>query len=177
MFDRRHLLGLGAALALAACASGPDVRTDFDPGADFAAYHTYAWANETPQPGVNPLTWQRTKDAIDRTLQARGYTLGEPPQFAVGFTLGKRDRIQTWTTGPYYSGWGRWGGAGWHGGGVQVEQYTEGTLTIDVFDAATQRPVWSGVSTQTIGGGVSQATIDAAVSGVLAKFPPTPGTK
>lgn len=173
MLDRRRLLGLAAALALGACATGPAVRTDFDPQASFAGLRTYTWAHDTPQPGVNPLTWQRTRDAIDRNLQARGFTPGQPGQFAVGFTLGRRDRLETWNYGPYYAGWGRWGGMGWTGG-TQVRTVTEGTLTIDVFDVATRRPMWTGSATRRIGRDVSQADIDAAVNAVLARFPPTP---
>ncbi|NEX91883.1 DUF4136 domain-containing protein [Caulobacter sp. 17J65-9] len=172
MLDRRRLLGLAAALTLGACATGPSIHADYDRSVDFSSFHTFSLASDTPQPGAPPLTWQRVSDAINRTLQARGFTRSDTPDFAVGFTLGKRDRIETWNYGPYYAGWGQWGGGPWGPSQTQVRTITEGTLTIDVFDAKTRRPVWSGTATQRLSGPVSQAEIDAAVTSVLAKFPP-----
>ncbi|MBC6982138.1 DUF4136 domain-containing protein [Caulobacter sp. 17J80-11] len=178
MTDRRRLLGLAAglsvALGLSACATGPNINTDYDRSVDFSSFHTFSLASDTPQPGAPPLTWQRVSDAINRTLQARGFTRSDTPDFAVGFTLGKRDRIETWNYGPYYGAWGQSGG-GWWNAQTHVRTITEGTLTIDVFDAKTRRPVWSGTATQRLSGPVSQAEIDAAVTSVLAKFPPTSG--
>lgn len=55
MFHRRHILSVGAAVALGACATSPTVQTDADPTADFSGYRNYMWAYSAPQPGVNAL--------------------------------------------------------------------------------------------------------------------------
>ena len=42
---RLRLAAAGAAVLLAAgCASGPDVRADFDPAADFGRFQTFGFA-------------------------------------------------------------------------------------------------------------------------------------
>jgi hypothetical protein len=175
MLSRRHALKVCAAFALGACATGPNVQTDSDPTADFSGFRNYMWAYSRPQPGVSALVWQRTRDAIDRTLQRRGFALQEPAQFAVGFTLGSRTEIRIDDFGPFYARY-RPGRGGWGTfGGPQTRTTTRGTLTIDVFDVATQRPVWSGAASQRIGSNVDQTTIDAAVESVLASFPPNSG--
>jgi len=35
-----------AALVLTACATGPEIRTDFDPEVDFGQYETFDWVDE-----------------------------------------------------------------------------------------------------------------------------------
>ncbi len=174
MLTRRYVLTTSGAFALSACATSPTVQTDSDPTADFSGFRDYMWAHNSPQPGVNAMVWQRTRDAIDRTLQQRGFVQQQPAQFAVGFTLGSRTEIRVDDFGPFYAryrpgrGWGSFGGP-------QARTTTRGSLTLDVFDVATQRPVWSGVAAQRIGSNVDQATIDAAVQSVLARFPPGSG--
>ncbi|NEX92235.1 DUF4136 domain-containing protein [Caulobacter sp. 17J65-9] len=178
MFDRRSLMVFAAALVSGAASPvGPDlsVHTDYDKWANFADYRTYAWASTTAQPGVSAQKWQVTRDAIDRALQARGYTRGEPAQFAVGFTLGKRVNLQSWN-GPYYQGWELWGEmrGGQAGEAPPTRAATDGTLTVDIFDVATKRRVWTGVAIKAAIGSepVAQADIDAAVKALFARFPP-----
>lgn len=166
-----------ALLLLAGCASGPDVKVDVDPTANIANYRTYSWTyHDTPR-GMNPLAYQRVRQSIDANLASRGYTLADPGDFAVGFTLGARDKVEVTDFGPYgafYPGYGRGFGGGWAApyNNVDVRNVTEGTLTIDIYDTGTKKPVWHGVATQNIGSKVTQDQIDLAVSSVLAKFAP-----
>jgi hypothetical protein len=82
---------------------------------------------------------------------------------------------------PYLgAGWG-WGRRGWWGGGywgdnLDVRQYREGTLSIDVFDAKSHRPVWHGWAKKELNRNDiehSEEPIRKAVAAVLAKFPPS----
>lgn len=175
---RRFFL-LASTLALASCATGPQISSDFDPAANFANYRTYSWVYTAAPQGMNPLTYERVRASIDRSLSARGYTQASPGDFAVAFTLGRRDSVQVTDMGPYggfYPGWGgayRWGWAPVYRP-VDVRNVTEGSLAIDFYDTATKKPVWHGVATQEVTPGrVDQALIDTAVDGVIAKFPPT----
>jgi hypothetical protein len=170
---------LAGAFALGACESKPTIKFDADPSADFAAYHSYSWAYSQAPRGMNPLLYQRVRDSIDRALAARGFTQSALGEFAVGFTLGKRDRVEVTDFGAYggyYRGWGGWGWGGYHGyNHYDVRNVTDGTLMIDIYDTATKKPVWNGTATQEISSdGASQATIDAAVVAVLGNFPPPP---
>ena len=58
---------------------------------------------------------------------------------------------------------------------IDVPQYREGTLAIDVFDGRTHRPVWhGGAQKELTRKDLEQCAepINEAVSSVLAKFPP-----
>lgn len=174
----RHLLVVVALATVAACESTPNITTDHDPSADFSRMRSYSWVYSAPPQGMNPLIYQRTRDSIDRSLQARGFTQAQPGDFAVAFTLGRRDRVEVSDFGPYggfYPGWG----VGFRGGWarpyspVDIRNVTDGTLAIDLFDVSTRRPIWHGVATQQIDPSrVDQARIDAAVDQMLARFPP-----
>ena len=173
----RHL-PLAAALFLSACASTPQISSDFDPAVNFANYRTYSWVYTAPPQGMNPLTYERVHSAIDRSLNARGYTQANPGDFAVAFTLGRRDSVRVTDYGQYggyYPGWGRgyrWGWAPVYNQ-VDVQNITEGSLAIDFYDTGTKKPIWHGLATQEVTPGrVDQALIDAAVDATLAKFPP-----
>lgn len=163
-------------LLLAGCASTPNVKVDADPSANVSAYRTYSWAyHDTPR-GMNPLSYQRVKGSIDNYLSSRGYTQASPGDFAIGFTLGARDKVEVDDFGPYgpfYPGYGvgyRWGWAAPYSN-VDVRNVTEGTLAIDIYDTGTKKPVWHGTASQNIGSSaVTQEQIDTAVASVLGKF-------
>lgn len=167
------VLALLMAFVLASCASSPNIKTDYDTTTDFARYRSYSWVySGTPQ-GMNPLLFERVRASIDRSLAARSFTHAERGDFAIAFTLGRRDSVQVTDFGPYganYRGWG-WGPA-YHD--IDVRNVTDGTLVIDIYDTGTRKPVWHGVATQEINPDkVDPATIDTAIDSVLARFPPT----
>jgi len=125
---------------------------------------------------------QRAREAIQEELTRKGFTYvndAAAADFVVDFTIGARERTDIHSypapyVGPYwgYSGW--WGYHYW-GDEIDVRQYREGTLAVDVFDAHTHKPVWHGwakkeLTQQDIGR--SEAPIRAAVDAVLAQFPP-----
>jgi hypothetical protein len=174
------LAAAALALSLASCATGPSIRTDFDPEVNFSKYRTYSWVFTSPPEGMNPLLFERIKASVDRSLAARGFTRAEPGDFAVAFTLGRRDRIEVddWGSfGRFYTGWG-WGPRPWGWGPVyrqvEVREVTEGSLAIDLFDSVTHRPIWHGVASQQINPrqAPNQAAIDRAIGEVIARFPP-----
>lgn len=179
---RKAIPATFALLLLAGCATGPNVVVDSDPNVDVSRYRTYSWAFSSTPRGMNPLTYQRVKTAIDANLASRGYSQAEPGDFAVGFTLGARDKVEIDSFGPYAPYYGRGWGYGWGGGmaysNTYARNYTEGTLTIDIYDTGTKQPVWHGVASQEISAGkVTQEVVDTAVAAVLNKFgapPPAP---
>jgi len=175
----RHIL-LVIGLALAACAATPTVRFDRDPTADLSRYRTYSWAYQAMPPGGNQLVLNRVKSSIDRQLAARGYTETASGDFAIGFTLGARDKVEVSNMGAYqgfYPGYGFGYRRGWAFAydPVQVRNIREGMLAIDIYDAASKRPVWHGLATQEVGrDGASDKVIDGAVAALLANFAPPP---
>ncbi len=153
------------------------VSSDFDRSARFEGYHTYAWLPRAHDGGHNPLLARFARESIDAELHQKGFVLAADPStadFEVDFTLGARDRLDVNTYPALYRGpWG-WG-HGYYGDTIDVRQYREGTLAIDVFDARTHQPVWTGRATKEITRADqvrSDGPIRIAAAAVLAQFPP-----
>lgn len=172
---------LGLVALLGGCESTPRVATDFDETIRFERYRTFTFVSENPLvtsvAGTNPLLPERLMRATRSSLEARGYRYVENAQdvdFAIGFTLGTRDRIQM-TSYPSYYGSRSWAWGRGYYEEVNVSQYTEGTLAIDVFDVAERRPVWHGWATKRISRAVQEnpgPTVNEVVGAILADFPP-----
>jgi hypothetical protein len=180
---RGAALAIAGALILSACTT-LKVGTDHDPAANFKAYETFTIMQRS-HPGMsNPLIATRAGDAIKADLLGKGFVPASDPasaDFTVDFTIGARERTDIDTYPEPYVGPGRgWGAGGWWGRpywgtSVDVRQYREGTLSVDVFDAHTHRPVWHGWAKKELTGSDMQNSTQAinnAVQAVLAKFPP-----
>jgi hypothetical protein len=172
------------ALILSGCTS-LQVGSDYDKAASFAGYHSFAIMRREHTGAHNPLVATRAEDAIRAELIRKGYTPAADPQtadFTVDFTIGSKERTDVNSyPAPYAgAGWG-WGGRGWWGGGywgndLDVRQYREGTLSIDMFDVNSHRPVWHGWAKKELSRKdieQSEQPIKRAVTAVLEKFPPT----
>jgi len=153
------------------------VSSDFDRSARFDGYHTYAWLPRAHASGRNPLIVRFARESIDAELAQKGFVLAADPStadFEVDFTIGAHDRLDVSTYPARYRGpWG-WG-RGYYGDAIDVRQYREGTLAIDVFDGRTHQPVWTGRATKEITGADqshSDGPIRIAAAAVLAQFPP-----
>jgi hypothetical protein len=172
----RLILGTGAALLLASCATKPEIASDYDRSVNFAAYHTFTLMQREHRGIANPLVAVRVQQDITQALERRGYTPAADPvsaDFTVDFTIGAQDRVDihsypATSAGPFL------GGPFW-GSSIDVRQYREGTLAIDVFDQHTHRPAWHGSAQKELTRkDLEQPAepISEAVNSVLAKFPP-----
>jgi Domain of unknown function (DUF4136) len=180
----RPLVAVVSSVVLVACSS-LRVASDFDHAASFAGYHSFSWMVREHPGAANPLVVQRAHDAIEAELKTRGFSeMADPAaaDFVVDFTIGSRERTEVNTYPAPYTSSGWWNGQAWWGypywgGEVDVRQYREGTLSIDVFDGHTHRPVWHGWARKELSRADiehSEAPIRAAVAAVLAQFPPGP---
>jgi hypothetical protein len=180
---------LAALIAVAGCAT-VQVGSDYDRSASagFSNFHTFTLMHRQhhAQGGMsNPLVVQRTEDAIKAEMARKGYQLsndGASADFTVDFTIGSQERTDVNSyPDPYIGpGWGFgrrgwWGGSYW-GNDLDVRQYREGTLSIDIFDAHSHRPVWHGWAKKELSRkdiDHSEEPIRKAVAAVLEKFPPS----
>ncbi len=179
----QRLASLAFVLALAACAPFA-TSVDYEVGWDSSSYRAFGWVTEEPivQAGENEalptsaLARQRVRDAIARVLVAKGFRQDDPPDFTIAYSLGYRDRISVddwgppapvlWPYGPYP----RFGGFSY--GRTTVRTVRQGTLSVDIFDAVTRRPVWHGRATEWQGDiEESPERIAEVVQAVLAAFP------
>jgi hypothetical protein len=186
---RSLLILVAATLLLAGCATTPAVYTDFDPATNFGQYRTYRWAQK-PE-GFSPLAEQRLIAAVDAKLRERGWTQSTTPQVTLVGSIATetRYRMDSYNSAPWgwggwgYGGWGYggccWYGPGWGWGGssystTTMRSYTYGTLTLDMFDAQTQRPIWRGIAMGTVPDSpIDQTTaMQDSINRMFAQFPP-----
>ena len=171
------------AIALAGCASGPDIRGDYDKSVDFGQYRTYGFvANAGTDSGdVKSLATQILQRAASQQMEARGYTRSDNPDLAINFKgkLEEKTDIES-TPAPYYGpGWGYhgWYGApygGWGGTEVTTRRYNVGTLVVDVVDREKRQVVFQGAISGVVTKEMQQnreASISAAVGHIFAKYP------
>ena len=140
---RNAIVGTVAALMTAAVVYAQKVNVDSDPAAPFATYKTYAWVEGTPAP--NPLNEDRLHSAVDAHLALAGLRMNTTnPGLIVTTHVTTQERQELELNG---FGYGPWWGAGY--GTAHVENYIEGTLVVDLYDANTKKMVWRGVATAT----------------------------
>jgi len=164
------------------------VQSDFDPSANFTSLHTYAWfAAEQPKSGDvrvdNPLLDTRVRAAVENALNSRGYIESDAnPDFYLIYhaAVSKEIEVTTTRTAVYPPGW-----YGWHhvAPPVWVERqvpytYDKGTLIVDIVDAKDQKLVWRGSIQAELDKTATpqqrRSRLDAAVSEMMAQFPPKP---
>jgi hypothetical protein len=182
---RSSLLAI-LALLVGGCASSPNTFSNVDPGVDFNQYKTFGYfpTLSTDKEQYQSLVSNFLKVAVAQELVVRGLDHDEAnPDLRVNFYINTQDKIKTRsvpTAGSYYDYrdpfYDPWGGYGGMGGGYEtrVDQYTEGTLNIDVVDSKTNKLVWEG----SIVGRLTEKdvrnmekTVDEAVAAVMVDFP------
>lgn len=164
LFDHRRsiacLMLLTVASILGACAT-INTGSYVDDAADFTTYQSFSWIADGPYIAtasdvrVNPLALSMIETSLQAQLQQRGYQFiadREAADFLVAYTVGTRDKIRMESYPVGYRG--HWG---WHDPHshyyfrhVSAENYTQGSLGVDIFDNETGKPVWHGWAEKTV---------------------------
>lgn len=169
-------------LALVACASAPVITSNYDHKTDFSTYRTFGYIEPlgTDVAGYQSLVTQTMKDATRQELESRGYTYAATgADLLINFNAKLTQQTQFTqapASPPMYYGYRRGFYSGWGGYGydTQVTQYTEGTLNVDIVDAARKQLVWEGVAVGRVTEKQTQdrvTAINSAVKDMFAKYP------
>lgn len=181
-------VALCAVIAVSAMAAGPKVRSDYDHSANFSAYKTFAFVSPpgTEVDGYPADITQGIKSAVQREMEKRGYRLADShSDLLVNFSAGlakkaKHDELSKQTLGyygyrqgvqvPVYKTWST------YAYDKGTKDYVEGTINVDIVDAAASQLVWEGVAigeVRKLDRPVSevQPGIDRAVADIFAKYP------
>jgi hypothetical protein len=151
-----------ACVLLATIAYAQKVTFDSNPSAPFGSYKTYAWTQGTP--ASESLMEQRIHAGVAAQLAAKGLTPTDAtPDLFVATHAVTQDHPQLVVNG---FGWGL-------GGTASVENYTVGTLVVDLYDAKTRQMVWRGVATDSVSDKPQKNAerINKALEKMFAKYP------
>jgi uncharacterized protein DUF4136 len=127
--------------AFAASARAQSVQSDFDRSYDFSKLKTFNFAVQGFEDPLaqDSLNDGRIRHALESKLTAGGYKMEQTakPDFAVAYYVTSRNKfsVQDYSYGP-----SRWFGRR----DIRVDEYTEGTLTVDLIDVKTRQLVWRG---------------------------------
>lgn len=131
-------------LCLFATASmAQSVQSDFDKSFNLSKLKTFNFAIQRRSPNdplaQDSLNNERIKEALESKLNVSGFRLENDanPDFAVAYYVTTKNKFDLRDYG--YSP-PRWFG----GRDIRVDQYTEGTLTVDIIDSATKQLIWRG---------------------------------
>ena len=140
-----------AVLVLGACASKPNTFAQADPTADFSSYKTYGYYEQpaTDSAQYESLITNFLKVSVAQQLDARRMSYDpENPDVVVNFFLNTQEKVQSRqvpTMSGYYGYrdpfYDPWPGYAYE---TRIDQYTEGTLNIDIADVAQRKLVWEG---------------------------------
>ena len=189
----RKLIATGScllmAVLLAACASGPTIKSDYDQTVDFSGYQTYNFFERLSieDPNYSTIYGSIFREAISREMESRGYTKSDTPDLLINVSARLQEKTDVRTTSdpfpaPYY-GYRRgfydpWYGYG-YGTSTHVSQYTEGTVNIDVVDAKAKKMIFEGVAVGRLREDRTneevRAAINAAVAEMFEGYPATAG--
>lgn len=187
-FIRPLLAAVAACVVLAACATGPRVRTDYDPTASFAQYKTWGWYTPIAMEQAGYSSWisERIKANVQREMESRGYRYdATSPDLKVNFQAVVQERTSVYSMPRSDVAWAYSYRARsyvavpvWYDEAV-VNNYTEGTLTIDLVDGGKNRMVWTGDAIGRIGTRRTPeeraADVDASVAAIFSKYPYSAG--
>jgi len=159
---RLRLLVPIACVLLATIAYAQKVTFDSNPSAPFDSYKTYAWTQGTST--ADSLMEQRIHEGVAAQLALKGLTpTNATPDLFVATHAVTQDHPQLLVNG---FGWGL-------GGVASVENYTVGTLVVDLYDAKTRQMVWRGVATDSVSSKPQKNAerINKAIEKMFAKYP------
>lgn len=166
------------AMTLAACASGPTIVANTNPGMDLSAFKTYNFFQPlgTDRSGGarTPLS-TRLMASMDREMAARGLTQSNTPELLVDFVVSAEDRIDVRSTPSHTVHRSHWNRSfnTWPTYNTTVRQYTQGSLIIDLIDPATNTLVAEGGAQSRINStDFTQQQIDDIVGQVMAELLP-----
>ncbi|AWW33253.1 DUF4136 domain-containing protein [Echinicola strongylocentroti] len=160
------------------------VKSDYDKDTDFDQYKTYSfegWQKESDQ-HLNEFDKKRVLESLKSEFAARGMVHDEEnadAKIALYVVLDQKTSTTAYTD--FMGGYGygpRWG---WGMGAGNVSatttysnnDYTEGTLVVDMYDGKSNALIWQGILTSTVTEKPEkrEKTIPKNIKKLMKKFP------
>lgn len=185
----RMILAFSLLLLVVACASGPSVYTTAAPGADLASYQRFAFVDPlgTDRGGYASLVSQQLVFSTRRELELRGLEFvddADQADLLVNFFGHLDEKIRTrqvadpWYGHSFYDfRYGYYNSWPTYSTSTEVQQYSQGTLVIDLIDARTRQMVWEGTARNEVTERSRREAanrLDEAVTRIFEDFPAAP---
>ncbi len=169
-------------LLLAGCASGQTIITNSAPDFNLADYRTFGFIEplSSDRGNVRSIISTHLIDASTRELEFAGLRrVDRNADLLVNFFVTTRETIQTRpsTSASMHHSRGRYNTwSGWSAGvsTTEVVQRTEGTIAVDVIDAARDQLVWEGAASGRVTDSMRQNIEEGAhnaITDIFAQFP------
>ena len=175
-----QLLSLLLIASIAGCSS---IKTsyDYDRSVDFSALKTYAFTEGINELPLNDLNRDRLVKAVVTQMEAKGFSQSKTPDVVIDLYLTAQQK-QTATATTMGTGMGYGRRYGWGAGGgmatthVSYNDYTVGTLFINMIDGSSEQLIWQGRGEKTVSEGASpekrEKNINNATAKIFSKYPP-----
>jgi len=151
------------------------VETDWDRGADYSAYRSFAFADPLAmdQDGHSPVWGEAFRREIARALESRGLVLADDPDLVVdvattlsgeGEASLQNDAYQALhpQRGTFYEGWRGYGEG--YGSTTQRSRVSSGNFNVGVFDAASEALLFEGIASARVDTGRSPGEVSDFVT-------------
>jgi Domain of unknown function (DUF4136) len=140
----KHLAAIGlAALSVVNWSSVVGLASDRT-ALRLSRYHTFFVLEGTSF--GNPTTDRRIRSDLETALDARGW-VDVPRDEAEAVVLTHAAKAGDRSYPSFYRGWGGWPWKDCPGANASMtKEYKVGTLVVDIFDAESKEPLWSGVA-------------------------------
>ena len=127
------------------CASTYRIASDKEAGIDFTKYSSFEIINHDHgfSLGANPINKQRIERAIISELNNIGYAQKKDADLELAWFIKLDSKEQVSIYRDYYDKWNS-------SQRVDIFQYKEGTLVIDLIDNKTKKVVWHGRATDRV---------------------------
>jgi len=165
-------------MVFAGCSSSVKVSSDHDPATDFSVYKTFAVSNQVSAGSSlekYPLIKDRVIKAVESEMRQKDYvrTWQDEADLLIFPLAGPKENINV-------NAWGySYGGAYWgthpYGKDIDISEYSEASVILDVVDNKTHQLVWRGIGTGLVRPYKTPEerakNIDAEVDQIMAQFP------
>lgn len=175
------LVSLVIVFLIVSSCSSVKVVADYDQTTDFSNYKTFAFYKKgIDKAEISDLDKRRILKAVEAQLMAKGFTKSENPDILVNIFTKARRKVDVNNNSFGYGGYGGYyGWYPWYYGpnyGVQISEYTEGTLFIDLIDSEKKELIWQGIGSGGLStsGNVSkkEERVKEFVIEIMAQYPP-----
>jgi hypothetical protein len=163
-------------LLIAASCASIKVTSDFDKSAQFSGYKTYAFTPEALNLNIEELNRKRLITAVENELSLKGFTKSEKPDVLIDIKItGEKKQTATATN---MGGYGYGYRYGWGGGTTTInyDSYVEGTVFVNMIDAAKNEVVWQGRGVGTVDPEASaekrEKNINYGIKQIFTTYPP-----